>query len=527
MTFRSDRTEAGYRAACALLSIVFLAGSLVWALTTPAFHGPDEALHYNSVNRILSGEGWPEPYDAEVKGSTWQAVGESTGSHVLFAPEEVRSLPKPPPDERSSMAGPTDLEDQTRDQMVQHPPGYYGLAAGILQLAGGTSLSWDTALVTLRILSAVLTAAAVPFMVGLGRRLTDSRRAGLIGATGVLAIPFFTTMGGYATNDSLLLLMTSATLYTAVRAIDAPRVVPWLLATGVGLGLALLTKGLALLLIPVIGVLGVMALWRRDGSVVRRALLLGLPQAVAFVIGGWWWLRNLLVLGSLQPSQCGLPTRCAEVAPSDPPPPDFWVFTTNFLERFSRLFWGRGGLEEIAYPVVLTTTASIAVVVIVLAALALGRRRAVVAVLLLLPTLVVVTIFRNAYGIYLDVGAPNRGVQGRYVFSGIAVLSACIAAVWARIRPDFRLGRAADVAVTAAAAIVAVGGWVWVFERLWVRPYDGWRQGLLAASDSVGASPWFTAGAFATFVVGLVAFAVSLLFQARPRQLAPVDEGPR
>lgn len=503
--------DRGYPVGVALLSLIVLAASLLWAVTTPAFHGPDEALHYNSVNRLLDGGGWPEPYTAPVKASTWRAVGESTGARVLFQGPAVREMRPAAPGDRSAMDDGSGLEDRGRDQMVQHPPTFYLLGAGVLQVGGGTSLPWDTALMTLRVLSAVLTAAAVPFVVGVGRRLTGSRRAGLLGATSLLAIPFFSTMGGYVTNDSLLLLTTSAALYCAVRTLDAERLLTWLLLTGLGLGAALLTKGLALFLIPVVGVLTLMAVLRRPLPVHRRLALLLVPQAVAFVVGGWWWLRNLLTLGSVQPSQCGVDGGCTMIAPTDPPPPDPWFFAVSFVKRFSQTFWGRGGVETIAYPYAVTTAATLLLVAMVLTAVLLTRRRTILLSLVAAPVLITVVLFTNAYGIYVDVGVPNRGVQGRYVFSTAAVLAACAAVLW--VRWDRRTGR---MRLTAAGAVllsvaVAAAGWWWVVARLWAPPDGGLRRGVLASTESTGSSVGAVVALGIVLAIATAAFAILLL----------------
>ena len=517
--------DRAYPGGVALLSLIVLAASLLWAVTTPAFHGPDEALHYNSINRLLDGEGWPEPYTAPVKASTWRAVGESTGSRVLFQGPAVREMSPAAPGDRSAMNDGSGLEDRGRDQMVQHPPTYYLLGAGAVQVVGGTSIPWDTALMTLRVLSAVLTAASVPFLVGVGRRLTGSRRAGLLGATSLLAIPFFSTMGGYVTNDSLLLLTTSAALYCAVRTLDADRLLTWLLLTGLGLGAALLTKGLALFLIPVVGLLTLLAVLRRPLPAHRRLSLLLVPQGVAFVVGGWWWLRNLLTLGSVQPSQCGVDGGCTMIAPKDPPPPDTWFFAVSFVKRFSQTFWGRGGIETIAYPYAVTTAATVLLVALVLAAVLLTRRRTVLLALVAAPVLITVVLFTNAYGIYVDVGVPNRGVQGRYVFSTAAVLAACAAVLWARW--DRRAGgrRVTAAGTVLLSGLVSAAGWWWVVDRLWAAPDDGLRQGIAASTESTGSSVGAVIGLGLVLAIATAALAALMLRRdlsdAAPRRSVP------
>lgn len=455
----AEAREGRYRAGVALLTLVALLLSAGWALMLPFFDGPDENRHLNSVARLIDGGGWPRPYDAPVLGSVREAVIESGTSSL------VRPTVLPAPDERRTLLGGSEVPDSGRDAMVQHPPGYYAVAAIIVSAFGGGDLRWDQALLVMRLSSAVILAAAVPFVVGTARRVAGSRVAGLLGGIGVLAVPAFAIGGGYASNDVLLVTASSAALYLLVRACADPRAGAALPAlAGAAYGVALLTKGLALMMAPAVVVLALVAAHRRGWSV--RTVLTGLvaPAALAGLIGGWWWVRNLFVLGVLQPSQYGSRAHSETAAEGYDP----IAFVTGFLSRLNATFWGRGTDPATAFPDALLVALALGLVVVVFVALALGPRRFMLAVLLSYPAIIAVTLFVNAHGIYWDLGLPDRGVQARYLFGGAAAFAAAFAgfAVVARTR----LGRAGRAVATAAGILplvsAAAAAW-WILPPTW------------------------------------------------------------
>ncbi len=82
-----------------------------------------------------------------------------------------------------------------------------------------------------------------------------------------------------------------------LRLDQGTRLTQRLIFLGIALGLALLAKVTAVLLLPPL----VLLLWYRgsgpDGTVRRRALDIGIVVGIAFVICGWYYLRNWIELG--------------------------------------------------------------------------------------------------------------------------------------------------------------------------------------------------------------------------------------
>jgi len=506
-----DIAERAYRWCIAWVTLAMLCVSLGWSVTSPAFFGPDETQHYNSVSRLVAGEGWPLPYEASIRGDTWQAVGESGTETAMEIRQDWQGLVVG--ESRSRMHESTALSDRDTDQMVQHPPGYYAVAAGAVEVFGGGDLPWDWALLIMRWVSAALVAMAVPAACGVGRRLTGSRLAGVIAGVSLLTVPYFANAGGYITNDSLLIATASYALYFAVRAAVSDRTpLRWLAAAGVALGLALLSKGLALLAVPVVFGFAVIAAWRRTRSWPRRLLMVTVPMVLAAVVGGWWWLRNLLLIGTIQPSVFG-----ATPEPNGVFDYNWWYFVGVFFSRFNGLFWGRGVVQELGLPDSVVTLAGLIMVLATLVALLFGRRRLELALLMVFPLLVVATLFRNAHGIYVDFGLVGRGVQGRYAYGGIVAYGAVwasVAILCSRRRPQ--LLRWLAVGWAALATIVAAAAGWWVLSGLY--PSSG-MIGMLRDATAGLPTAMSVAGAIAVVAaMAIGALLVTLIRASGPDQ---------
>lgn len=485
-----------YALAIAALSLLVMLAAWGWAVARQPFTGPDEAIHYNSVTRVAAGGGWPLPYEARVSDATITAVAESGRA---YGGQGLEVLPQP--EERSLLFEGDEWEEHGRDQMLQHPPGYYMLVAGAVSMLGGGELRWDQGILAMRLISGALVAVAVPFVVGTARWATGSMRAGIVGGAAILLVPQVANLAGLVNNDTLLIAGCSAALYFAMRAWRSGSGLVWLLsASGVALGIALLSKGLALLLIPVIALMAILAVVRARVRPVRAALVVLLPLVIAFAIGGWWWLRNLILLGRIQPSLLGSRPPAEEAHAAFQGFPHFAI---GFVRRLLSSAWSVS-LDDI---VGLVACGLLAVVLVIV--LALSPFRVSVAVLWIFPLLVVVTIAQNAYGIYHDTGDPGRGVQGRYLYGGIAALSATVAS--AAILVSSRWRRSAVRLSSAAFCLVAagVGGSALAFT---VRMGgDGLAQGIADSAIAIGVPAWTAyaiAGAAALVLACLCALLV-------------------
>ncbi|MGI6879163.1 glycosyltransferase family 39 protein [Microbacterium sp. gxy059] len=445
----ATRRERAYLGSAALLTAATFLFSLLWAFALPHFEGPDEREHYNSVARLVDGGGWPLPYEASLLGSTWRALGESGA----VMPDGEFVDPLPAPSGRGDFIDPSVPPMRSNDGMVQHPPGYYLVAAAVVHTTGGEGMRWDHTAFVLYALSAAMVAGATPFIAGVVRRATGSRWAGILGALFPLFIPWYAASGSRISNDALLILAVSATIYALVRAVTDPRHRTGMLVfSGVAYGVALFAKGYALMLAPVVLLLAVWAVWRRGWGLWSATWRLLLPAGIAAAIGGWWWIRNLILLGRIQPSRFGLrDDRGQEVAADGY---SLSLFVKTFFARLNATFWDRIGYVRADGQGWIVGAGGIFLVLVIVLALVLARRRLLLAILLLYPVVILVTLFQNSHAIYWDLGSLRRGIQGRYLFSGIAVFALAFAMLAHRLA--HRASRRVNGAVTIIGGVVAM-----------------------------------------------------------------------
>lgn len=468
---RAVGTDRPFVRGVVLLTLALLGVLTLWATLTPPFSTVDEQRHLNSVVRLAQGGGWPAPKTAPMLEASAVARAEA--------------LAGVPHDERSGVLdvrGPADRA--SIDWMTQHPPLYYGIAAGVVvtgdALVPGEQ-RWDTTVLLARLVSVVMTAAALPFVASSLRRVTRSDAAALVGASTFLLLPQLFNSHSLVTNDSMVTLVGSVLVWACLRAYLEPRtLLSSSVVGGVALGVGLLTKGLLLPAVAVLAVFLLLAGRRAGRGWGPRFWTPLLGGAIAFAIGGWWWVRNLLVHGQLQSSLDQTPR--AEVPFDEYSPLGFVV---GVVAQLNRTFWG-SLRPALAYPTWVSLGAGLLAVLVVGAALVLSRRRGVLLLTLLYPALVASVFTFNASRIFWNTGIV-AGVQGRYLYSGLTFLALALALVWQEL--VVRRRRVATLlagGVAVGAVLVVLLSWAQAFRVLW-QPGAAGTTGAYRAM--VGATP--------------------------------------
>ncbi|HEY8340853.1 MAG TPA: hypothetical protein VIK95_13370, partial [Egibacteraceae bacterium] len=246
---------------------------------------------------------------------------------------------------------------------------------------------------------------------------------------------------------------------------------------------ALLTKGLALVVVPWIAVAYAVAAVRataRGEALLRGAVAL----AVAVVTGGWWWRRNLVVTGRVLP---------AVDAPSPVPGPGFdpnplgWAVV--WLRNFQQTFWGHFGWLTAEVPIALVWGAAVLTAAGVAAAVVGSRgsawRRPDLLVVLLPGVALSAGLALQSWLDHVATGV-YRAIQGRYAFAGVTGLGVAVALGYGTVE---RGRRWLPVGVLAAAGVLQLVGLGTILAHFW--PLPGGLGASLAGA--LAWSPWPTA----------------------------------
>ncbi|MFE7846055.1 ArnT family glycosyltransferase [Microbacterium sp. NPDC057407] len=402
------------RGAIAAVTAGILAVMVLWALLVPVFGAPDEHAHVNSAVRLTQEIAWPDPGDAAMYG-------------MVAAAREEAALPAA---DRSTFA---ELDERVPgwggvDQMTQHPPLYYAFGAAVLQSIGFMELRADIAVTALR-LAGLIFALPLPLLLWNSvRRLTRSPKAAVLAAASILAVPQLAHIFAAVSNDGLTVLLCSVVIWLAIRAMTGDHRWRTVLGMGAALGLALLVKGTALPFVPFVA--AVLLIWPRHSPFLARLLRAGASLLLAFAIGGWWWVRNVLRFGDIQPS--GL-ANVRDTVPWEPgTEPNPIGFLDRLWSRASVSFWGNFGWLEFPLPQMLTDILTVAALLVVaFYAYRRGATRLPAIVLTALPVVLLLMLFLNTWRHYLRT-QQFTGMQGRYFFVALVALVAVSAIAWRR-----------------------------------------------------------------------------------------------
>ena len=159
--------------------------------------------------------------------------------------------------------------------------------------------------------------------------------------------PAFLFMSSVIHHDALMSMIFALSFWWMVRAIYHPPGYLSLLAAGLLLGAGLITKLAGLSLAPLFGLTLLLIAGRRPAwklFVKQCAVVFG----VAFLVAGWWYIRNQLLYGDPLAWDMFLTV----FAHMERQTAYSWgIFRHEFLGQLSRTFWGAFGYMHITLPV--------------------------------------------------------------------------------------------------------------------------------------------------------------------------------
>lgn len=477
--------------ALCVLHLLLLVG---YSILVPTYRAPDEPHHVDLVLAVSRGQAWPWP-DPTARADSRQMLGSlaSAGYADPSSPRErevapLRAADAVPRSARPSFSdlGP-DVPSGSRNQMTQHPPLYYLLGGVAVTVSGAQEWPFDRLVGALRLGSALLV-AALPLLAYLtARGLRASPVVSLTAAVVPLAVPQLTHLGSTASNDALLVALLGVLTVLVARVLTGDARYRTAVLVGLVAGLALLTKGFALLTPAWLALVYAWAA-RRD----RRALSAGvLAMAIALASGGWWWLRNVVRYGTVQPDGLVRP------APSGEAGADLGAYLHVLANTFPQRFWGSFGWLQVSLPWPAVWLASAVVAASVVGAFATRPRDAARGelALMLFPLVATLGIVLAGSWSYYRASGAIAGIQGRYLLTGIVGLAVVVAAGLAGWTPA-RWQTWLPAALLAAGALLQTVAIVTLVRGFWMEPTSTSSAAALAAV--LAWSPWPPAAVAAT-----------------------------
>lgn len=511
------RSYARLPAALWLIVAVHALNLVAHVALLPPYLFSDEMRHLDMVLAVNEEQQWPSPggrlVSREVRASYDLTWGRGRGPRP--DDEAIRRVDRP-----SFAELPDRPPTPYRNAAAQHPPLYYTAVAvtgttltTLLPPLGG--MAFDEQLSLYRLFN-VLLVVPVPLLAFLiARELTRRRSIPLAAAAATLAVPQFTRVGATVNNDNLLTLLAGVSLLLLVRLAKGWRDRRTLVALGLAVGLALFTKGFALILPPLVVAALLIGMptarpwrWSRDQTGTFAGSL-GLVAGVSAVLGGWWWLRNLVVHGAIQPQVRSFPSAAEDFDPS-------WAaWAGEWITTHIATFWGRFGFFNAPLERWWTLVLAVAVVAVgVVSALRARDRRAQVVLLLVPAVLVATLLILVSVPHYADTGRVQADA-GRYQYPALAGYAAVVAFGFGRL-----LGRRAFVlpVVTLAVALYlqAIAGW-----HLLRQYGDGTGDVAETIRGALAWNPWHpaaVAAVAAALVVVSVAALAAVAMHARTEQ---------
>lgn len=468
-----------------LATAVFFLGLLTATLVHPLLRIPDEPFHADMALvasdpvEVVAGHGWPLVQDRRLQAALVDASlhrgrrmahthpgvrGHGGHDHAVEGGGGFPRTSSSAPDRRSrhplarwlggSAKGPP-------SRMAQHPPLYYttvGLGAEVLDALEPGALAYDVQLWLMRLIGVILLLPVPAVTYLIARELTDRRGPRLGAAVLPLGVPGLLARTGPMINNDVLMVTLGAVLtWLIVRIVAGRAGTGTALAAGGVAGLSMITKAFGLVLL---GALGLAYLYRlvvalpRRGPAWRIIRHGAVAAGTAAVVGGWWFVRNLVRFGALR--EAGV---IRETAAGFSPDWSFWA--QQILWKNWSSFWG--GWQGVAIwnnPNLLLGLIAVMVAGIVLALVRLRDARALTVAALLPGLALTASLYLFLAMTYPETGRIG-GFAGRYQYAGLsgllAVMAVGLGSAWDRLERFFPL-----IATVGAGLVGAYSLYVWL-----------------------------------------------------------------
>ncbi len=435
--FRWRHLWTGVPAVVWWVTALFAALLVAWTVLTPAYQAPDEPKHVDRALAAAHGELMPAPKGRTLGLGIDRSLTVSGLPSCCPPPRFAYRLDQAPPaDQRPSIDALGGLRPTTNvNQLTAHPPGYYAYE-GLVALLMPSDWGYDATLEGLRLASALLVAPLPLLLFAAARRFAGEGPVAVAAAVLPLGLPQLTFLGASVTNDAGMVLTGGLVTVLAAYVLTGDTSRRTALWFGLVSAAAIMVKFFGFTAFVVLGASYLVASWRAGRA--RPTLDQGgFAAGVGLLVGGWYWVRNVVLYGAVQPDGGAyLP----------PPAPPGWhaspvhYFLRGYPARMLSSFVGKFGWLADPLPAAVTGLWVALMVLGVLLALRLRRTRrarwtAADVVILCTPLVLLYWgVGLRAYHGYV-LRASLGANQGRYLYFGLAGLFVAMALGLRRLSP--------------------------------------------------------------------------------------------
>ncbi len=501
-----------------IITGLFVSLAAMCTFLYPTFTGYDEPFHVDMTYSYYNGNGFYAP------GGRYLSIGVQNANGAVHPPPTVpftqqHVVARGQRQSFDALGGDKAGTYPIPNQMVQHPPLYYVIGAAVLHLIPGShNMPYDQWVAVLRYLS-ILMVAPLPILAwASAKALVGDGPAAVAASALPLTLPNLARVGGNVNNDNLLTLLTAVLILLLCKVLAGDlrkRMGFWV---GLVTGLACLTKGYALVL-PVVVLVAYAIAWMRHRR--RTWAPFGVAAATTAVVGAWWWIRNLILYGTVQPEGFGGKGSYGYdtfyMTAKHAPPGRFTIdqFIPAYLSRVLWRTWGGIGYPE--QPFFSRTTTWVWFGIVAAGAVFAvffgfrGRFGRLSAAMFVLPTILILSLpMYNAEHHFLYNGVLP-GAQGRYLYPSATAVAVLLGVGYTRL-----IGRKLSAWLPLVVIIGAIGTQILAWRQLvkvwWVptNVHGKSEEFKQAFRGILRWSPWPHAVTTIPFVA-VLAFAVAVL----------------
>lgn len=313
------------------------------------------------------------------------------------------------------------------------PPLYYGLAALLPPFAGEVNILWTRCLSILLGVLAILIVWRTAYLV-----FPDDLPAAVLSCSFVAFTPrFLYTCAGIG-NLPMTALTCSLTLYWLVKLIRSDsHLLKRCVAMGICFGLAMLSRPTAVYLAPVCIAGIAYRIWKGKEfswvGLIRQAVVF---FAAAFLICGWWYVRNWILYGDPVLWNVVRETAGAPWMRTEPPSAFYMLKQIAFLHASYWAYFGEAefhaGIWEYAVYLLLMGLAAVGLFEILVGRAKNNREYGTSSFVLWLFVSACVIAIAEILIVQIRMDAP----EGRYLYMAISPFSILLAAGLAKVIPS-------------------------------------------------------------------------------------------